>query len=124
MITSEQLQEIMANYYCTECYHRFDLFGKGILLTDGVKAFIENANTFWFVNDFLIFMNKWINKNPEETFYSVKLRVKNGKATVEIKDGEDKRVYTKRYAYTDCPEGNWLFFYSKYERILLWHGEY
>ena len=41
-----------------------------------------------------------------------------------IKDGEGNRLYSKNYDYTDCPEGNWKFFYDKESRVLMWHGEY
>lgn len=123
-ITSEELQDLMAYATGTEAYYRFNLAGKEVLITDGVKWFIEKAGAGWFVNDFLIFQNKWIAKNPDEYFYVVKLNVNNGKAVVTITDGDEKELFSKKYASTDCPDGEWLFYYDKDSNVLLWHGEY
>lgn len=123
MKTSDELNELMAYATGTENYYRFGLINP-ILITDGVETFAKNAETVWFLNDFCIFMNKWINKNADEYLFSVELISKNDKGKIVIKDGEGNRLYSKNYDYTDCPEGNWKFFYDKESRVLMWHGEY
>ena len=122
MITSTELENLMAYATGTENYYRYNC-GNEILITDGVKIFAENAEAFWFLNDFCIFMPKWIKKTEEE-FFSIKLIVKNGKGDMIISDGNDKPLYKKHYSYTDCPDGEWLFFYDNYPKVLMWHNEY
>lgn len=72
MKTSDELNELMAYATGTENYYRFGLINP-ILITDGVETFAKNAETVWFLNDFCIFMNRWINKNADEYLFSVEL---------------------------------------------------
>lgn len=85
------------------------------MYTDGVKTFAEKAGAYWFID--LCFGN--LVTLPED-FYSIKLIVKGTKATMVIKG--DKEVARKNISYTDCPEGEWLFYFT--DNVLLWKDEY
>ena len=108
-----QLENHMAHYTGTEHYYRY--MGSRFVYTDGVKGFAEKAGAYWFID--LCFSH--IVTLPED-FYSIKLVVKNEKATVIIKG--EKEVARQNISYTDCPEGEWLFFYT--DNVLLWNMEY
>ena len=113
--TPEQLKlENIMNYcYGTEHYYRNDFLP--FLYTDGVKAFVENAGggAFWFLNECAVITRKI------EEFASIILRVRNDKADILL-NGEQR----KHIPYTDCPDGDWSFFYEPEQKILFWNGEY
>ena len=119
---SEELKSLMGNYYGTECYHRMPL--TNLLVTDGVLAFAKYAGACWFLTDVALFRKEAFKKNPEEEMFSVHLIVKDGKADMNYIDGDGHCCYSKHYAYTDCPEGDWVFYYFKSENLLIWNGEY
>ena len=119
---SEELRAIMGNYSGTEQYHRMPLIN--LLVTDGVIGFIKNAGANWFVTDVGLFRKQAQRKNPEETMFSVHLISKNDKANIVFKDGNGKVCLMKNYSYTDCPEGDWVFYYYPLENLLIWNGEY
>ena len=108
-----ELENIMAYCYGTENYYRY--MNSRFMYTDGVKTFAEKAGAYWFID--LCFGN--LVTLPED-FYSIKLIVKGTKATMVIKG--EKEVARKNISYTDCPEGEWLFYYS--QNVLLWNMEY
>jgi len=122
MITSKELENVMSNYYGTENYYRHPLIG--ITYTDGVQAFAENAGAYWFITDLGLFVREAIKKDPKEDMFSVHLIVKDGKADMVFRNCDNKEVYKKHYDFTDCPDGDWIFYYYVEDRILIWHGEY
>ena len=121
MIDSNKLQALMDNYYGTEHYYKLTM--PNINYTDGVKAFIENAEAVWFLIDVGLFRKEAIKKNPNEDMFTVNLIVKDGKGDLIFKDGDLKECYKRHYGFTDCPDGDWMFFYFKNENLLIWHGE-
>lgn len=119
---SEELKSIMGNYSGTECYHRMPI--TNLLVTDGVIGFIKNAGAMWFVTDVGLFRKQASKKNPDESMFSVHLISKNNKANIVFMDGDDKICLKKNYSYTNCPEGDWIFYYFPLESLLIWNGEY
>ena len=121
MNTSE-LQDLMSNYYCTDCYYKMPMLN--MQYTDGVKAFAENAGAYWLLTDIALFVPKAKKANPTEYMFSVHLVVNKGKADLLFKDADDNVSYKRHYALTDCPDGDWIFYYYVNERLLIWNGEY
>lgn len=119
---SEELQAIMGNYTGTDSYHKMPSLN--LNYTDGVIGFAENAGAYWFVTDVAIFRKEAIKKNRDEYMFSVHLIVKDGKADMLFKDGNGHICYKHHYAFTDCPDGDWVFYYYVNERLLIWNGEY
>ena len=123
-ITSEELENIMSYATGTESYTRYGIVNK-ILLTDGVVTFAEKAGCFWFLDELTIsLLPKAIKKEQEETFFAIKLKVKNEKARIVITDGNENVLVEKRIAYTDCPNGDWKFYYDKQSNVMLYYLEY
>ena len=115
MKTTEQLslESKMSYCYGTERYYKSNMLP--FVYTDGVKTFVENAGggSFWFLTECLAFINGLAD------FSSIVLKVKGGKADIVV-NGEIK----KHIAFTDCPDGDWEFFYEPDGKVLLWNGEY
>lgn len=124
MKNSKELEDIMRYATGTEAYHRFNIGPAEILITDGVVMFIENADAFWFVSDFMSYIPEMFKKAPDEYFFAVKLVSSKGKAQMVITDGNAKTLIIKNYSYTDCPDGEWKFFYDKDSNVMLYHTEY
>ena len=126
MLNSDELKSLMANYYGTEAYHAYAIIPTfKILLTDGAKAFADNADAYWFIGDFYSYIPTIRKKRPENYMFTVKLVVKADEtAQLIIKDDDDEVILIKDYTYTDCPEGEWTFFYYAEDKVLLWCGEY
>ena len=121
MITAQQnkspatlkLENEMAHCIGTEHYYRY--YGN-FLYTDGVKYFCENAEAYWFID--AVFSH--LVRMPDD-FYTITLKVNNDlTATLNIKG--DKAKKTQNIPFTDCPAGEWKFYYS--DRVLMWNREY
>ena len=119
---SNKLNEIMAQCYGTENYYREYLLS--YLYTDGVKEFAMNAGggAYWFLQEVngMIVDNKI--RQSDDYLTTIHLIVKNGKADI-VMENDDKK-YTKHISCTDCPDGDWVFYFDSYQNVLLWHGEY
>ena len=106
-----RLESIMA-----QCYGTINYWKEPLLLfkyTDGVKTFADNAGAYWFlyeVNRLLV---------DSDRIVSYKLVVNDGKVDI-LRDGEKVR----KISYTDCPEGEWEFFYSPFDKVFMWNMEY
>lgn len=108
-----ELENKMAYCYGTEQYYRSVLLP--FLYTDGVKTFAENAGggAYWFLSECARVVKGLTD------FASIVLKVKDGKADIMVNDENKKHI-----AYTDCPDGDWEFFYEPESKVLLWNGEY
>jgi hypothetical protein len=107
------LENHMAYYTGTEHYYKY-MFSR-FVYTDGVKGFCEKAGAYWFLD--LVF--GYLVRLPED-FYSIKLVVTGSKATMTI--NADSTVARRNISFTDCPDGEWLFYYQN--RVLMWNMEY
>lgn len=119
---SAELKAIMAQCYGTENYYRCSL--SKMLYTDGVKTFVENAEAAWLLTDIQVFRKNAIRANSNEYMFSVHLIVKEGKGDLIFKDGNGKICFKHHYGNTDCPDGDWLFYYYVDEDLLIWCHEY
>lgn len=117
-----ELQNMMAQCYGTEHYYREILLS--YLYTDGVKTFAMNAGNgaFWFlqeVNGMIVDNNI---RKSDDNLTSIHLKVKDDKADIVMEN--NGKTFTKHISYTDCPEGDWLFYYSTSSNVLMWRDEY
>ena len=117
-ITSAELKEKMNQCYGTEVYYKNPLFPL-YHYTEGVQTFCEAANAYWFLTDVFVKLLRFFSG---ESFVSIHLVVKDEKADLLFCDGDDKELKRQHYSYTDCPEGDWHFFFI--DGVLLWHMEY
>lgn len=122
MVTSQELRAKMANCYGTECYYKCRM--SSMKYTDGVLAFVKEAEAGWLVTDIQVFRKEAIKENPEEYMFSVHLIVKKGKANLIFKDANGHICFKYHYSNTDCPDGDWLFYYYVNEDLLIWCDEY
>lgn len=121
-MTKEEFNAIMNNCTGTDVYYKNPLMN--LQYTDGVKIFAENAGAYWFITDVALFAKEAVKANSEEYMFSIHLIVKDDNADMKFKDGDGHICYERHYAFTDCPEGEWIFFYFPEEKLLIWHGEY
>lgn len=122
MVTSQELRAKMANCYGTECYYKCRM--SSMKYTDGVLAFAKEAEAGWLITDIQVFRKEAIKENPEEYMFSVHLIVKEGKADLIFKDANGHICFKYHYSNTDCPDGDWLFYYYVNEDLLIWCDEY
>jgi len=112
------LLNAMALCYGTEDYHTnpnlsFDY-------TDGVKRFCETAEAYWLLD----LVESVVKTKPEmdKILVGIKLKVKkDNTAIITFKDGV-KILYKQNIPFTDCPDGEWKFFYK--DKVFFWCDEY
>lgn len=115
-----QTQIDLSQFTGTENYYRHP-FGKA-LFTDGVKYFAETAGAYWFID---IVVTECASLVEREGFLTIYLKVGNGRATVEVRDGDGIALLENRIDYTDCPEGVYKFYFIHGEpTVLLVASEY
>ena len=129
-ITTEQLKQELQHYYGTGRYHHINPICNPTNsdFTDGVKAFADKAQAYWFLD--IVFSELITHKKTKnETFLSILLSVgKKGLSSLEneawivVTDGNEKELYKKVIKYTDCPDGDWDFFFTG--SVLMLPSEY
>lgn len=123
-ISSDELKELLAYATGTENYWTHNLFGRKMLITDGVKLFADKAETYWFLDEILLNKMAYRKKAPNEYMFNITLKSKNGRAKIIFSDGNLKKVLEKRYDFTDCPEGDWNFYYDVESNVMMVPSEY
>ena len=123
-MTTAQLKQELQHYYGTEGYHRIHPICNptNSVFTDGVKAFADKAQAYWFLD---IVFSELITrkKTKDEVFLSINLIVnKDNKANIEVTDGNDNKLYNRVIEFTDCPDGAWEFFFR--DKVLMLPSEY
>ena len=114
MVDSKELEWIMSNCYGTEKWHRY-FPNADFLYTDGVKTFCENAEAYWFLSEIFL-----ATRGLPDDLYIITLEVKDNSANIKI-NGE-KKIKGWHIPFTDCPEGEWKFFYQN--NVFMWKDEY
>lgn len=106
-----RLENIMANCIGTEHYYTNPVLC--YRYTDGVKTFAIEAGAYWFLSE----LNPFIYKLKR--FSSFKLKVKDNRGEILIDDQPKKKI-----PFTDCPDGEWEFFFEPEANLLMWNMEY
>ena len=112
------LMSYMGNFYGTEHYYTNHFLS--FKYTDGVKGFCEQAHAFWLLN----LVESVVKNKPSmnEDLISITLLVnQDNTAIITFKD-LTKTIYQQKIPYTDCPVGEWNFFYEN--NVFFWNGEY
>ncbi len=119
-MNANELACALRQFTGTDHWYRHPL-NRNMLYTDGVKYFADNAGNgaYWFLD---ICATELYELQAEEGFISVWLDVQDDKAMIAADDGNDKDLYSKTIEYTDCPPGEWKFFFT--DKVLLLTSEY
>ena len=121
MTDPDELRLALTQFTGTETWFRHP-FGGGTTFTEGVKFFAENAGNgaFWLLD---IFMTELVALQRKEGFLGIKLTVSpDSKATITADDGNDRILWGHEVVLTDCPVGEWTFFFT--DDVLLLPSEY
>jgi hypothetical protein len=120
-ISPEQLRhELDTQFYGTEQWHLCTLNRK-VTCTDGVLFFLQNAGNgaFWFADIVASELYRLSEKYP---FQSIHLIASDGKAKIFADDGDDNVFWIRGIEYTDCPDGDWHFYFT--DNVILLPSEY
>lgn len=88
----------LEQFYGTVDYHNF----MGSKITDGV-AYVAKNGYSWFISDFIV-VAKMKPKLKMEDFLVIDLKLNKQNKTAEmiVTDGNDNKLYTQKYKYTDA----------------------
>lgn len=117
-MNTQELKAALANYYGSETFYRHGL-NRRMLYTDGAQAFAVLAGAYWFLD---IVATELFALQAKEDFLSTVLHVEGSKAKITADDGNGNDLFTKSIDYTDCPEGEWKFFFTG--NVLMLPSEY
>jgi hypothetical protein len=104
-------------FYGTEQYYRHPLTNS--VYTDGVKYFAEKAGAYWFLD---IVFSEYTSLFSVDDFLSITLFVGSLGADISVTNGDEDILATKRIQFTDCPQGEYKFFYA--DNVLMLTTEY
>lgn len=79
----------------------------GMITTDGVETIAERAECNWLISDIEVIA---LMKLKKHEFLSIKVKVKDSKVRVIYEDGNDNKLFTQKYKYTDLPDCELEFF--------------
>ncbi len=99
--------------------NKYKLFMSHTEVTEGIKYLADNGY-YWFVSDADIIINM---KLRNEEFIAITLRVNEDKtAIVEYTNGNGKKLYERKYNYTNAKVKELKLFYI--DNTMLLTGEY
>lgn len=120
-VDPQQLQAQLQDYTGTGTWWRHFL-NKACTFTDGVKHFAEQAGAFWFV-DIVMTEPVILQAMQREGFVIVWLDVSDAAAVIRVRrDTNDPDIFNRRVPFTDCPEGQWKFYFCG--NVLMVPSEY
>jgi hypothetical protein len=115
---SAALTQALAQFTGTEYWHRHPL-NRECLYTDGVEYFADKVGGYWLLD---ILATEYFELQHNAGFLSVRLDVKGNEADLIIEDGDYVLLAKKHIGFTDCPEGDWRFFFT--DNVILLPSEY
>ena len=96
-LTKSQLLNHLEQFIGTEYYYPL---WPNIMLTDGTRYLADSAGCYWLMDAITSHLQ---HLPKEETFINSKLTVDNGKARLNIEDGNGRILATQQIPYTDFP---------------------
>lgn len=114
----KDLSNELAQFTGTETWHRHPP-NRECLYTDGVKYFAEQVGGYWLLD---ILATEFFELQHKAGFLSIALKVAGRQADLVIEDGNDNELARKHIEFTDCPEGEWEFFFT--DNVILLRTEY
>ena len=115
---SDNLNAIMANCYGTENYYTNNYLHFNY--TDGVMTFCDKASAFWLLDVVQSVYGQY--KQMKEDLISIILMVSDDKTAMITFTDSKGEFYEQRIPYTDCPMGEWKFYFEN--NVFFWNGEY
>ena len=116
MNNPQDLINLLANHYGSESVFRHSLV-RNVCYTEGVQAFAQHAGGggYWLL-DILATEPAILGLAKSEGIAFATLAVKDGKAVLSVAaDSGIPPVFSQAIPYTDCPDGDWLFYLSATE---------
>jgi hypothetical protein len=96
-------RETLAQFKSTENLHKFSTLTPNVLLTDGTKYLVENADCHWLMEIIGLFQNINADYNID-IFQLWEVRVReDSTAVVECFDGPRNKIYRQYIDYTEFP---------------------
>lgn len=117
-MNAQELKDAMRQFTGAEQWFRHNL-NRNVLYTDGVNFFAAEAGTYWFVD---LVVTELYRLQLAEGFLTVVLHVEGSKAKITADDGNGNVLWSRSIDWTDCPEGEWKFFFTN--NVLLLPSEY
>ena len=99
MLTKQEILNALPNFYGADGYTRWSPIFRNFLLTDGAKYVADACDAYWLVYLFASHLPAY----KDEGFAVLYLKVKGGKATAQIEDGNGKVLKKQKIEYTDFP---------------------
>ena len=99
MLTKQTILNALPNFHGTEAYYRWSSLFRNFLLTDGAKFIAAACDAYWLVDLFASHLPAY----KDEGFAVLYLKVKDGKATAQIEDGNGKVLAKQKIDYTNFP---------------------
>ena len=112
------LVDDLQNFTGTESWYRHNLMYETVY-TDGVKYFADTAGAHWFLD---IVDTELFPLQKEHGFLSITMTVANEQASIVATDGDLTTLWNKDITFTDCPAGEYRFFFT--DNVLLLTSEY
>lgn len=104
----------LSGFYGTDGYYRHPLTKS--VYTDGVQYFAEKAGAYWFLD---IVFSEWDALVQREGFLTITLHVSRESAVIDISDGNGTYTKPRHIDFTDCPDGDYKFFFVAGEPCVL-----
>ncbi len=119
-LTKSQLLNHLEQFIGTEYYYPL---WPNVMLTDGTRYLADTAGCYWLMDAITSHLQ---HLPKEETFISSKLTVDNGKAQLNIEDGNGGILATQQIPYTDFPLDEIMLFACRDEKhwVIMLPSEY
>ena len=120
-MTKDEILAELPNFYGTQNYHRWSILFKTMVLSDGAHFIAEECGAYWLMDA----IGSYLPKYRAEGFAEATLKVKKGKATLVIDDGNGKKLATQKIEFTDFPLDEIKFYVVRGEQwVIMLPSEY
>ena len=109
-ITSAELRSQLSGFHGGGKMYKHSL-AQTVIYTSGVRHFAVKASAYWFLD--ILATEPKIRRQGQD-FALILLTVTGSKAKIVVTDGNDGTppVFKRNIEYTDCPEGEWKFYFE------------
>jgi len=123
MKNANELRSSLAHHTGSSSLYRHGL-NKSCMYTEGVQDFAESAgNGAYWLLDILVTEPLILSAMRRENFVVVMLTVTGTAAHLTVRrDTHDPILFQRAIDFTDCPEGEWKFYFT--DNVLMLPSEY
>ena len=115
MTRASNLRNELSKHHGSQCLFQHGI-NPGFLYTEGVQCFAEEAGAYWFLD--IAATEIWEFCLSLEFATIILAAHGDGYGYIRIEDGNGGVLWSKKIPYTNCPEGEWMFFYLNNTLIL------